>query len=546
MDVPKATRSRLHDRVDLWVGFGLAVALTLLARDLIMWDPGGALSDGMAELERFAFDAGGGDHVLGLAISAGLLWRRRQDLNPLRHRAGTRTVALALGLVAAIASGWSSHTGALELRLPGLAFWLLAVGWGLAGSRGLRAVGAPACVLIVTMPLPVALVNEVIHPMQMATAASVSALLDALSIEHVRAAEFVYASERVFYVVEGCAGLGVLQTLILAALVMGALLDYAAWGQARLLICAAVIALACNQLRVLMIVLLPESSLASDHELQGLVMLVMSVLVLGLVDAGLGRLGRSSAKPVEAFAAESGDPTYSTPEAGQAGAGRALVVVLGSAALFIAAGAGTPRWEPPETTLSRAAEVPKELEGLRARRSMTLDREYLGSVRWSDRVFRRYVATDPDSPLTIDALVLVDHGHDRSHDVASPKVARTKPGLVVRHASTLGLPASGRRALLLRAAGPDGMETIVFFRSFASTGLVRLLRSVLAIDQSFWHRPGADVAVRVATVRPFDAPLSGSEEERLIRLADALAQSLLEAGLLPPVSEDGTGSTGAG
>ena len=541
MDASPAARFRFRGRADLWVGLGVMGALALLARDLLVWDPAGALPDGTAELERFAFDAGGGHHMLGLLVCAGLIWRRRRDLVPEGDGSVPSVGALALGLAAAIASAWSAHTQAPGLLLPALAIWLLGVGWGLAGRRGLGVMGAPAAVLVVTMPLPVALVNVVIHPMQMATAATVSALLGALSIDHVRAAEYVYANEYIFYVVEGCAGLGILQTMLLAALAMGALLDYSAKGLLRLLACAVVIALGCNQLRVLTIVLLPESSLARDHEAQGLVMLVTSVVVLGLVDAGLLRLGRGGAS-----AADDRAPAGETPGVSQAGVGRALALILGSAAVLVAAGVGAPRWKPPETTLPRAAEVSKELAGLRARRSLTLDREYLGSVRWSDRVFRRYVAAGPDSPLAIDALVLVDRGRDRSHDVGSAKVARTKPGLVVRHASTVPLPSTGHRAELLRADGPDGMETIVFLRAFSSSGAARLLRSALAVDQSHWHRSDPDVAVRLATARPVDAPLSGSEEEQLIRFADAFVRSLVETGLLPPIGAGRTENAGAG
>ena len=547
MDASTATPSREADRVDRAVGLGLVAVLAILSRDLLLWEPRSALYEGVAELERFAFDTSDGNHQLGLLVCALLLWRGRGALRSGATEPGTEGLAVGLALVATLGSAWSGHTGALDLLLPAIAIWLVSVGTVFAGARGARGVMVAACVLIVTMPPPVAVVNTILHPMQMATAASVSWLLDLLSIEHVRSAEYVYTNSRLFYVVEGCAGLGILQSMMLASLVMGGLLGYDLRGHLRLMGLAVVIALAVNQLRVLTIVLLPDSELASDHAMQGLVMVVLSVVLLGLIDAwgfggtngGSGARVLESRTPAEERGVEEGDGA-------QRGLARRCLIAVGSATVFVMAGAFVPAWEAPESTSPRAADVAMELEGFRARRSLELDREYLGSVRWSDRVFRRYVEVGAEVPLEIDALVLVDHARDRTHDIASAKVARVKPGLVIHRASSLRLPKSGRVVELIEADGPEGTETLVFFRSTPERPLVALVRSVFALDQSVWHRAAPGVSVRLAMTRPLAAFPKGSAQARFIRFADAFADALSEIGLIPAEPEDMAAEAGEG
>ncbi|MGB0621130.1 MAG: exosortase/archaeosortase family protein [Myxococcota bacterium] len=527
MDQQSTTRPRNSDRLDLAVSLGLVSILGILARELILWDPRSGSYEGVLELERFAFDASSGNHQVGLLVAAIMIVLRRQDLRA-RHRDSSAAIlAAAAALGAASLSAWSSHTGATYLVMPALALWLLSAGGAFGGWRGLRAVASAALVLVITTPPPVAVVNLLLHPMQMATAGSVSFLLGLFSIEHVRAAEYVYRDLHIFYVIEGCAGLGILQSLLLASVAMGELLRENVWTRLCLVAASFVVALFVNYLRVLGIVLVPGSAFAEDHALQGIAMVILGVAVLGSLGAALGGALDSA-----------GGDASSERDAAAHSRLPAFAYVLTSAFAFAIAGVVVPRWEVPDTVLPRPAEVAKNLAGFRADRSLELDREYLGSIWWSDRVFRRYVEKAPEglSAMEIDALVLRDHGRDRRHDIGSSKVVRIEPGLVFRRDVAVELPSSGRAVRLVEAVGPKGVQTILFFRSTPYSGMERFFRAVMAIDQSAWHRPEAEVAVRLAVERELSAP---GVQDRLVRFADAFERSLSRRGLLAAPVEGG-------
>lgn len=539
MDTPIEASPQAARPAPLAFGIGLVATLAVLAGELLLWRPRSELYEAVSDVERFVFDASGGNHHLGLALCAFMLWRRRGVLWQTRERG-----SLAAGLVwtaAAVAlAGWSRHVGALDLRLLALAVWLLGLGALLAGRVGLRAMALPAFLLVVTMPPPAALVNAVMHPMQMATAAGVAGTLDLLGIEFHRAAEYLRTANGFFYVVEGCAGLGIGLSLQLAAVFLGELLGYALRRQLALIALAVPVALVVNQLRVLMIVLWPGAALSRDHSTQGVMMVVAGTLVLALLDAKL--LGRLGAAPV----ADDESASVSTDAPGAAPPRARLVAVAASALLFLAAVTWAPVFSPPDATLPRVASVALEVDGLRAQRSLALDREYLGSVRWTDQVYRRYAEpTAPSAlpPLSIDVVVMADHRRDRRHDVFSPKVARGRPGLDVTRRQAIRLTPSGRPAQLIEGVGPDGHETIVFFR-VTDTGLASArLRAILGVDQSRWHRPQPEVVVRVAL-----APTPGTPRPdavlRVRRFAEAFEAALVEAELIPPAATGGETATG--
>lgn len=70
MDEPPVAAASENQRVELAIGVGLAGSVALLGRELFLWNPRSFLYQGGSELERFAFDASGGNHQLGLVLCA--------------------------------------------------------------------------------------------------------------------------------------------------------------------------------------------------------------------------------------------------------------------------------------------------------------------------------------------------------------------------------------------------------------------------------------------------------------------------------------------
>ena len=345
----------------------------------------------------------------------------------------------------------------------------------------------------------------------------------------------------VFYVIEGCAGVSTLQSLALAGVIYLHFLYRRPSQVIGLVVAIPLLAFAVNQIRVLTIVLFPSSETATDHTLQGLVMTVVGVIAIASFDLLLARLEPPAELP-SAVDAES-------PPVSGSGTSHATVeggIVL-AALVFASAIAWVPTWRPPDAKIPRAASLPTRIAGYRAVRTLQPDRQYLGSVRWSDHVHRIYAPIEepsegePPRP-PIELLILVDDHRERAHDLGSDKVWRAGPGYRLLSSSLQPGADEGSTRQLAELVRVGGSERVLHWRVGHRPGFWARLRAGLGVEQSAWGRANAELAVRLSIAGEGDDIAS---RRQLRAFADAVDGAIRESHLTGPAEVDGAGPDAA-
>jgi len=142
----------------------------------------------------------------------------------------------------------------------------------------------PAGFLILSIPPPAVLINQVIYPLQLPTATSTLWILDQWGFAVSQQSDLILTPTKLFQVIESCSGLRSMETLTMSALLYGELFYRHRAQVVILFLSVPAISFVANQVRVLSIILNPFSEIASVHTAQGIVVLVGGVLALALLD----------------------------------------------------------------------------------------------------------------------------------------------------------------------------------------------------------------------------------------------------------------------
>lgn len=508
--VAKDGRVQLVPRV---VILGIFAALSI---ELISWESVGAPFEAAPGSERLFYDPGGGNHLFGILICGWMLWRRGGAFERIRDPSAHSTLLTGIACAALLAStvlrGWAAYVDATQLQLPAIALFLLGGATLVAGVRGARAAVLPALALVLSSPIPAPIVNSVLHPMQIMTAEGVAGLLTLLGVEHRLYGEQIHTTAYVFYVIEGCAGLRTLQTFALALCVyveslyrnrMQVLVLIAVWPVA---------AIGVNQLRVLMIALAPESGLAEDHTIQGVLMIALGIPAIAVLDAWIERNSSAGAPGPPDRCEEATDPMRSPR--------RRVVAAVVLCGLQLALSFGISARPALKLDTPRAAELPLRFGEFTAYRTIELDSLYMGSVRGSDHVYRRlrHDSADAlpeqlsDDRSDFELLILVDDHRDRSLDVISRKSALANPGWSVVEERSIEI--DGVPATYLELRGPGGREEVIHWYLGRPAEFTRWARALFAIDTAGASRP--ILSVRVSALRDEGAAKAVPEDLQIL------------------------------
>jgi exosortase len=416
-------------------------------------------------------------------VFAGAAWLFARRWGRIRARlGGAPAPLLAAPLLAGAAAlcAWAYHVDQLALLLPALSAALLGAAAWLGGLPLARAVVLPALFLLFAFPLPTVLVNQFIYPLQRATAAIVGAALSAVGLETVVEAELLYRGNQVFQVIESCSGVRGAATLLMSSFLFHDLFFRSRLQSTLVVLGAIPIALFVNHLRVITIVLNPYSSFAAVHTAQGLVMIVVSVLLLAVYDGLLTRILPAPASAPRRVV-RSGFPT------------RRMAALLAFVAALAAATALVPVWQPPADSPTALSTIPPRLDGWQAR-GLKLDREFFGSVSFSEWVHREYEREGRQ----VDLLLGSDVRTDPRVDFSSPKLLLPGAGWSIVSQSQVRLPG-GREVTRAEVAFGPHRRLVYAWSEGVGTTAQELFRSLLVLDRSGWRRPGRAVVVRVTT-----------------------------------------------
>jgi exosortase len=505
-------------------GLGIAVAAAFAYRGLL--DIGSGPPSTLEGAERALFEPTASSPQLVVAATAWLLAARWSRLRAALRSGEHSPLALLLLVPAAALLGWGHYVASPELQLLSLSLLLLGGALWLGGRHAFRAMLLPALFLLFLMPVPVALVNRFMYPLQIATADVTTALMRAVGLDVTSHGDLMFFSGHIFQVIEACSGLRIAETIFMTSFLYVELFWRNRLQSTLLVLASPLVGIAANLVRVATVVLNPYSHIAEVHTAQGLVMIVIAVFALAVLDSLLTRLLGPRVDPPRARPADRGPVAL--------GPVLALLVLVGSLAAVTFA---MRPWQlPPTAPATPLSQLPARLEGWTGKR-LELGSEFLGSVSFAEWIHRRYESASGQ----VDVLLGATPRLDPAVDFLSSKIDLPGAGWVVEDRRTVRVPGVAEDVERLRVRDPRGTRALVY-RWFVGVGSPReeLARSLLSLDRSPLRRPGRGVVVRLVT--PFGRELIG-ESAAQARL-DGFAMHV--GSFLAEIDPGGLGSEGEG
>lgn len=220
----------------------LAVAAFLASFAYLFWDVAVALVQDWATDDNYSH----GFLIVPLALY--LAWERRQRLFEAPVRPAASGLVIVAGSVTMLAGG---ELGA-ELFLTRIALVLMVAGalLFLAGWAHLRILAFPIAFLLLMVPWPNIVFNQIAFPLQLLASRTGETVLSALAIPVVREGNVIVLATTSLQVEEACSGIRSLMSLLTLAIVYGYFADPRSWVRLALAAATIPIAIATNGLRV--------------------------------------------------------------------------------------------------------------------------------------------------------------------------------------------------------------------------------------------------------------------------------------------------------
>jgi exosortase len=233
-------------------------------------------------------------------LSLWLLFHRRNELFALPRRGGPVWLAAPLLGIGSAIFIWAVYTRSPDIQALSLIANLVGCAILWRGLPAVRVAAVPLFLLIFAVPLPSPLIAIWIWQFQLATAVLAGWLLYLIGIPVVVSAEIIRLPMDTYQVIESCSGLRSVETLAMFSILMASLFDRGKLHTLSLFALSIPIAFLMNGLRVVTLILNPQSKIHTIHVAQGLVVLMCGLVLLYLVDGLLPRIigdARKDAKP---------------------------------------------------------------------------------------------------------------------------------------------------------------------------------------------------------------------------------------------------------
>lgn len=455
------------------------------------------------------FSPTGGSPVV---IFLGTAWLVARRWGRLRAAVGRPPQRLAGGLLLALASvlcTWAYYVGQAQLLLPALTMAALGSALWLGGLAAARAILLPSLFVLLAVPVPSVLVNQIIYPLQLATAQATAWILQTLGLgPAVAQGDRILRGGAVFEVIESCSGLRSVETIFMASFLYHDLFFRSRLQSTLLILASPLLGILANQIRVLTIVLNPYSRFAAVHTAQGLVMIVLAVLMLAGLDWLLTRLLPEPARTPRRRRA------VQPPSLGLATALAGALAALAAVTLWIRP------WDPPRVAAAPLSALPAQIEDWQAE-GVALDKQFLGSATFSEWVHRRYTKGED----RVDLLLGSDDHLDARINFHSIKTAVPDSGWEIERESSVSL-ASGRTASRLVATSGSERQLVYLWTEGMGSPLEETVRALFALDRGPFHRPGRALLVRLTTIVSPSPAGRVEAEERLAAFAAVVERAI--------------------
>jgi exosortase len=231
-------------------------------------------------------------HGFLIPVFAGyLLWDQRKTLAVLPIR------ATWYGLCAVIPALFLLLVGVFgaDLYLSRISFVLLAIGltWTLLGTTILKQVRFVFFVLLLGIPLPALVLNQITFPLQIMASQLASSLLPLAGVPVFRAGNIIQLASMQLEVAEACSGIRSLLSLFTLAVVYGYFLEKKTWKRIVLAFASIPIAVGANAVRIFGTGICvqywnPDKASGFFHEFSGWLIFLVSLTCLYGVHQLLG------------------------------------------------------------------------------------------------------------------------------------------------------------------------------------------------------------------------------------------------------------------
>lgn len=215
-----------------------------------------------------------------------LLWDKRKVL---RETPIKQTWSGLWLLVAAIFVLFMGIYGA-ELFLSRLSLVMLLAGivWTLCGRAMLREMRFAILVLLLAIPIPAVLFNQITFPLQLLASRMASAILPLFGVPVLRDGNIIQLPSMQLEVAEACSGIRSLMSLFAVAIFYGYFLERSTWRRVILALASIPIAVFANAARIVGTGLCvqywnPDKAVGFFHEFSGWLMFIISLCCLYLV-----------------------------------------------------------------------------------------------------------------------------------------------------------------------------------------------------------------------------------------------------------------------
>jgi exosortase len=224
-------------------------------------------------------------------FSAYLVWERRRALLATRLAPTWSGIVLTgVALMVLVLGVYGSELFLSRVSLPML---LAGLALGFGGWELLREVRFALLVLLLAIPIPAILFNQITFPLQIFASKLASDLLPLFGVPVLREGNVIQLPAMSLEVAEACSGIRSLMSLFTLSVFYGYFIEKSVWRRVTLALASIPIAIAANAVRILGTGLCvqywdPDKALGFFHEFSGWVIFLVSLACLYIVHRGMG------------------------------------------------------------------------------------------------------------------------------------------------------------------------------------------------------------------------------------------------------------------
>ncbi len=452
---------------------------------------------------------------LVILVLAGWLFYRRAYRVQSMPRSAAHPLWIAACIGAAIAvHAWATHTQAHDLEIISLVLGLCGLVLAAWGRAGLRALWLPLFFLLFAIPMPAPLLLAIVFKLQLWTAQFAGLLLYSLGIPVLVSGDQIIRATQTFQVIEGCSGMRSIETLTMLSILMVDLFGRRGWHATTLIFAAPLVAFFLNGFRVLTLILNPHSEIIAIHNLQGIAILLVGLLLIYALDSLLETATERLSGGVQRAAWEISErPTQGSTSS------LPLWCALGALALGTALSALTvPSWSEPPRPFARVQGVVAPLLSEWTATDIAADYAFQGSMRFSE-LFHRTYALD-GAPVVV-YIGTADLGQ-RGGSPISPLTMRPGSGWLQTNVRSVELPGLEHPVDAIEYSKGKQRQLVYHWYEGHQGLAAETLRSLTAVDRSALRREQPLFVVRLET--PITGHLEIDRQDAAARLATVYAR----------------------